>query len=142
MVALRLPANNLGGALDGLLDGLRWLRVLDVSGNSLKGPLPLPAGTVGLLSLSVQGNAFEYSDELTALPAQVVALCRSGTRCDGLPPKSCAAFGEQFELKLSDPNSCIAYAWAVERGVSRGRGRVIAASRAALAPRRRRRTPS
>ena len=30
-------------------------------------------------------------------------VCRGATPCTGLPPLSCQAFGDGFELQLSDP---------------------------------------
>ena len=77
--------------------------------NGLSGVPPLPwrqERREQMLSLSLEGNAFEYDEESADFNA-LVATCRGATVCSGVPPSSCQAFGKRFELKLSDPNECI-----------------------------------
>ena len=141
VVAVELPSSALRGELNGSLDEMPWLQVLDLSDNALDGALPLlraargdgsgvsgdngggdgddnggggggddddddggGAGAPALLMLTLDGNAFEYIDVHVAT---LVEACRGEAECAGLPPTSCRAFGAQYVLRLSDPDTCV-----------------------------------
>ena len=114
VVALVLVDNNLRDRLDGVLDALPWLQVLELGDNRLEGPLPWPRtpGRAYMRALDLEGNRFDYDEDATPHDenvARLVALCRGGgISCSGMPPVSCSTFGDSYEVKISDPNQCIA----------------------------------
>ena len=66
--------------------------------------------------MRLEGNRFSYPDGGTDGTnardrfASLVDGCLglgSSSRCDGLPPVSCAAFGPDFRILASDPRQCI-----------------------------------
>ena len=81
------------------------LRVLNIAYNAISGALPawLLAGEA-LTSLDVSHNLLAYpSEELVSLAyrnGRVVA-------CSGVPPMSCRAFGDEWQLKADAPNECV-----------------------------------
>ena len=99
------------GHLSGILDRMPELQVLELNNNRLTGPLHAVAewaeaqrSPFKLVRLALNGNAFEYR---AGTVETLVAECGgSGERCSGLPPRSCEAFGQSFELDLKDPNQC------------------------------------
>ena len=113
VVAIVLGNNGLTmtGDLSGILDRMPELQVLELNNNRLTGPLQAVAewaeaqrSPFKLVRLALHGNAFEYR---AGTVETLVAVCGgSGERCSGLPPRSCEAFGQSFELDLKDPNQC------------------------------------
>ena len=113
VVAIELSGMNLEGSLPASLANLTYLRLLDVSGNKLSGPLPVVAppddgggGCAEAAQLRLTSNAFEYR-EAELMP--LLSRCRgTGAGCGaGLPPVSCDAFGADFHVRFDEPSKCV-----------------------------------
>ena len=108
VVGLALGDNNLNGEqLSADLNVVDSLQAVDLRGNGgLQGSLPRWV-TEARLEVRLGGNSFKYDDD-----SSLVALftrCRTdqGLACEGLPPLSCRAFGNDFVVALEDPSKCV-----------------------------------
>lgn len=117
-----------GGTAEGQHRCMSRLRVLDVSGDGLRGELPAwVIDEPALTQIQLRGNRFSApslwsAGGNTTEAAQtgggvgtigermqvIVTRCRSDANlaCDGLPPASCAAFGPDYKLRTEDPTRC------------------------------------
>lgn len=89
------------------------LTYLDVSNDLLDGSLPGWIDDAPLSYVNLMGNRFAWSE--TAGPGAaaltLITACRTSglsndITCQGLPPLSCAAFGTQYRLDVTDPSQC------------------------------------
>ena len=133
IVALELTDNNLDGELccrdtnlpdgvDGCLFSERCglcsllpnLRKLDVGGNKLKGRMA--ECFKDLDDVSFDDNEFDYGTNDPIL-RELIDNCRtsSDASCSGVPPLSCDAFGDNFEVSSVNSEVCVA---CPELGVS------------------------
>ncbi|KAL1496050.1 hypothetical protein AB1Y20_014679 [Prymnesium parvum] len=111
VVRLYLHSNRLRGSFNSTLGLFEHLQELDLSNNSLAGPLPsrldqlMTSGQLREVKLSQ--NSFSYPP-----PASLIAACNAKFRnfkCLGLPPHSCAAFGPKTYVVRSDKeDECLA----------------------------------
>ena len=126
VVMLELRSNRLAGTLPDGLGQIPTLRVLDIRDNQeLTGTLPDFLIEREWLLLGIGGSSFQYakdgSDESDLNDADihesVVMLMQhcnqAGVRCEGLPPRSCSAFGSErcdgcfFVVETLDPTKCL-----------------------------------
>ena len=81
------------------------LRTLDIAHNRISGPMPLWVISSDLSSITLNGNLLSYPAK------ELVSACfgRAGRQvaCSGVPPMSCRAFGEEWQLKADSPNECV-----------------------------------
>ena len=115
IVALELASNNLDGELPAsLCTLLPDLRKLDVRGNKLKGRLP--ECVTSFDEVSFDDNEFDYIESDPTL-RELIERCRTSgdASCSGVPPLSCDAFGDHFEVRSEDSERCVA---CPELGVS------------------------
>jgi len=106
VVGLALGDNNLNGELSADLPGLD---AVDVRGNDrLQGSLPSWVAEAPL-EVRLGVNDFDYNDDDSSL-VSLFTRCRTdpSLACEGLPPRSCRAFGNDHVVALEDPNKCVA----------------------------------
>ena len=108
VVGLSLFDNNLNGEqLSAGLNVVDSLQAVDLRGNGrLHGPLPSWV-VDARLEVRLGVNGFSYDDDSSLL--SLFTRCRTdpGLACEGLPPLSCKAFGDNSVVSLEDPNKCV-----------------------------------
>ena len=127
VVMLELRSNGLAGALPEHLGQIPYLAVLDIRDNQLTGTLPvsLMERDREWLLLGIGANSFQYardgSDETDLNDADIhvsvvmlMQYCnQANVQCEGLPPRSCSAFGSQrcdgcfFAVETLNPTKCL-----------------------------------
>jgi hypothetical protein len=133
VVQIRLPNNNLVGIIPEEIERLNHLQRLDVSSNSLHGPMPLFFARRRLQQLLITENQFSWTSsqstdpcaacrhsrsDVSPVAAALVQRCGTGAMdcggdATGLPPRSCDAFSSGlcdecfFVVDQLNPRSCV-----------------------------------
>ena len=118
VVGLALDDNNLNGELNDELTVVDSLQAVDLRGNEgLGGSLPSWV-TEAPLEVRLGVNDFDYNDGSSF--ASLFTRCRTdqGLSCEGLPPRSCRAFGDDHVVSLEDPSKCVACGTSLTVAVS------------------------
>jgi hypothetical protein len=80
-------------------------QVLVLANNSLEGEVPRELSNLpNLGQLQLEHNTIEYRS--TGATAALLARCKDGMACSGLPPHSCLAFGVDYRVRVDDPGLC------------------------------------
>ena len=105
VVGLELPSNGLRGPLpDGLCD--LNLQILDVRDNDISGRMPRCFARLG--APSFDHNGFDYVESDPTL-RELIERCRTSgdAYCSGVPPLSCGAFGDNYQVRSDDSQRCV-----------------------------------
>ena len=84
------------------------LKKLRISNNQFDGSIPDWLIDGDLSQIRIGGNSFTYTESASDNLQALVSACRgSGLDCSGVPPASCAAFGQNWKTKTDNPFQCI-----------------------------------